>query len=180
VLIQNISPNPITLAGVNVIPANGGSLDIPYYALEDERKLLGYLDAQQLRILEAEESFTLRSVPRFTQGQLFSSQAVGAGGTLIPTISGTATPLVLWLAPFQNVRLYLQVTEGDATLTVQDSPDGGVTFYPVPDAPAMQAQATENGPGLTSARLPQGLVAIQCTITSQQGGVCSLSYSRQT
>ena len=178
-LIENISANTITLAGIYAIPA-GGTQIIPYSDLEDDRSFLGYLDAQQLRILDAEESFTLRSVPRFTQGQLFPAQSVVAGTPLIPLVTGTQTPIVLWVAPFQNVRLYLNVSSGDVTATIQDSPDGGVTFFPVPDAPTLTATYSGTGTGLTSALLPNGLCAIQVTLTSQNGGIASMSYSRQT
>lgn len=178
-ILQNISPNPITVAGSYTIPA-GGTLTVPYSALEDDRTVIGYIDAQELRIVDAEESFTFRSIPRFTQGLLFPSQTLEANETYTPTLSDGVTPVVLWVAPFQNVRVYLNVTSGDMTVTVQDSPDGGTTFFPIPDAPVIQAQASDANGGKVSAILPGGLCLLKFILTSQNGGTASVSYARQS
>ena len=182
-LIQNISSSPVTLAGIYVIAA-GQSLTIPYAALEDSRTFLQQVDAQNLRVLQAEESFTLASMPRFTQGQLFPAQTLAAGEAYTPTLNNGTTPILLWLAPFQNSRLYLYVSSGDIELSFLDSPDGGATFFSAPDAPSMQATATTSGgvttAGTVSALLPRGLCLLQVTLHSTNGGTGYVSYSRQT
>ena len=176
----NISSNPITLAGIYTIPA-AGTLEIPYSAIENDRTVIGFIDAHQLLVVDAEESFTFASIPRFTQGQLLASLALTAGETnYTPLVTGSTDPITLWVAPFQNVRLYLNVTSGDATVTIQDSPDGGTTFYPVPDAPTVQASYTDANSGKTSVLLPSGLCLIQPLLSSVGGATLTISYTRQT
>lgn len=177
-LIQNISANVVTLAGQYTIAA-GGDLNIPFQSLKNDTSFLSYLDNQSLIITQAEESFTLDDIPRFTQGTVFSNVTVLANTPYIPMTNNGTTPITLWLAPFQNSRLYLQVTAGDVEVTLIDSPDGGVTYYPIPDAPILSANINTNG-GLTSIYLPKGLVLVKFTLNSQNGGTATLKYSRQT
>ncbi len=177
-LIENISASPVTLAGMYTLAA-GQQLTIPYSALEYDRTFIQNVDAQNLRILDAEESFTIASIPRFSQGQLFPAQTLTAGESYTPTTSNGTAPILLWLAPFQNSRLYLYVSSGDLELTIEDSPDGGVTFFPVPDAPAMQVSASTTA-GMTSAYLPKGLCLMKVSLSSVNGGTGYVSYSRQS
>lgn len=180
--LQNISASVITLAGSYTLQSNT-TMDIPYNALEDDRNFLSYVDAQQLRVITAEESFTLASLPRFTQGQVVTPQTLTVGETYTPVVnngSATPPPVTLWLAPFQYSRLYLNVTSGDMTVTIQDSPDGGTTFFPVPEAGSISASATDANGGKASMLLPQGLCLVQFIFHSTGGGTASLSFSRQS
>lgn len=182
--IENISATVVTLAGQFTI-APGGQLTVPYSSLEFDRNFIGYVDAQQLRILDAEESFTLNSLPRFSQNQLFPSQTLTAGQVYTPMTNNGSTPVLLWLAPFQNSRLYLYVSDGTLSASITDSPDGGATFFPVPDALVLSASATTSGgvttPGQTSVYLPKGLCLIAVTLTAgTSGGTGYVAYSRQS
>ena len=183
-LIENISATVVTLAGQFTI-SPGGTLTIPYSSLEFDRNFIGYVDAQQLRILDAEESFTLNSLPRFSQNQLFPAQTLTAGQVYTPMTNNGSTPVLLWLAPFQNSRLYLYVSTGELTMSITDSPDGGATFFPVPDFTAISAASTTAGgvttPGQTSVYLPRGLCLIAVTLTGgSAGGTGYVAYSRQS
>ena len=179
-LIANISAVPLTLASIYTIPA-GGQATIPYTALENDRSFVGYVDANQLLILDAEESFTLGSLPRFTQGMWFPPQALTAGQTgITPTIGTTSNPVTLWVAPFQVVRVYINVTAGDLTATFQDSPDGGTTYYPSSDLPTLTATYSGTGTGLESVLLPAGLCLLKPILSSANGGTGNLYYARQS
>lgn len=182
-LLQNISSQPIVLAGSNTIAA-GATAIIEYWVIEDDRNFVGYVDTQQMLVLDAEESFTPRSLPRFTQGTAFGPISVAADTTLaaplIPQGPSGTRPYCLWLAPFQYARLYLQVTAGSVTLTIQDSPDGAANFFSLPDAPVLSATYGDVNNGKVSAVLPQGLCLVQFLLTSVTGGTCTVKYSRQS
>lgn len=175
-ILLNVSAAPVTLAGEYVVQP-GQTITLAYSVLETDRNFLSYIDAQQLRIISAEEGFTLFSVPRFTQGTWIPSTQVLAGKTQTPMTNNGTTQLTLWVAPFQIVRLYLNVLQGDMSVALFDSPDGGTTLYPVLD-PAIQGQTTSMG-GLSTYLLPQGLCLLTCTLSSMQGGIALVQYSRQ-
>lgn len=177
--ILNISPSPITLAGSYTIAANA-QVDVPFASLLDDMSFVSYVDSNQLRIISAEESITTRMLPRFTQGTWVPSQAVGAGVTLVPKVGTTSNPVLLWVAPFQFVRIYLNVSQGDMTVTLTDSPDGGTTFYPIENVPTLSATYTTAGTGLASILLPAGLCLLQPSLSSTNGGTATVFYARQS